>query len=85
MLIRICIYHLNKIIAVVSTPSTYWVIRKITPSDTEAWKSAYQYYPIVKSMAVDPTEQNVYTAIWNNPTSVVRIRASDGTFVDSQS
>ena len=36
-------------------------------------------------MAIDRIEQNVYTAIWNTPVAVVRVRKSDGGFIDSQS
>ena len=68
-----------------SSPSNYWVIRKMTLSDTEAWMSVFQYFPITKSMAIDRIEQNVYTAIWNTPVAVVRVRKSDGGFIDSQS
>ena len=56
----------------------------MTLLDTEAWMSILQYYPITKGLAIDPMEQNIYTASFGGLVFVIRIRASDGGFVSSQ-
>ena len=67
-----------------STPNTA-VVRKITTSDSVSWMAAVSFTPLMKSLAVDATETNVYIASSANPINVWRFLASSGSIVDTQS
>ena len=58
----------------------------MNPDDTFAWMTGLSFKPIVKSLQIDPQEQNIYLAYLTNPqTTVVRLGTSSGGIVDSYS
>ena len=46
--------------------------------------AALSFYPTVKSLTVDTSEQYVYVAKYSNPLDVVRLGADTGAIVDAQ-
>ena len=48
------------------------------------WQASFAFYPIVKSLSVDSTEQNVYLARYTIPLAVIRLSASDGLITSQQ-
>ena len=63
---------------------TNWVIRKANSDGSSAWMAALSFYPTVKSLTVDTSEQYVYVAKYSNPLDVVRLGADTGAIVDAQ-
>ena len=52
--------------------------------DTLAWMTWISSKPIIKSLAIDPQELNIYYAFSINPaTTVVRLETNNGGFIDS--
>ena len=60
-------------------------IRKINQDGSLAWMAALSFNPIMKSLAVDALELYAYVSYLNYPLIVVRLEASTGSIVDSQS
>ena len=43
-----------------------------------AWMTALPFYPAMKSLSVDKSEQNVYLSAAEDPISVVKLNATSG-------
>ena len=56
-------------------------IMRMNASGTQKWLASFAFYPILKSLSVDPSEKNVYLASWTDPLSVLWLDASDGSIV----
>ena len=67
----------------ISTPSTS-VVRKLNPDSYLAWMAVVSFWPIQKSLTVDPSENYAYIASNTNPLDIVRFGSSTGSIVDSQ-
>ena len=61
------------------------IVRSVFTNGTIDWMTSINQNPNHKSIAVDPAEQNVYFTIYNNPIYVIKLAATNGNLVDSQS
>ena len=69
---------------ITSTASNSAEVRKMDSSNYLTWQASFAVYPIVKSLFVDSSEQNVYLASLSNPFAVIRLSASDGSITSQQ-
>ena len=60
------------------------VIRKVNSDETQAWMFVLNFNPIIKSLAVDPLEQNVYIASYTSTMNTARMNAANGNIIDGQ-
>ena len=83
-IVFIILQFLEKIITIGGPPSNT-AIRKMNSDDTLAWMTwISSSQPILKSLAIDPQEQNIYYAFSViSKTTVVRLETNTGGFVDS--
>ena len=56
-------------------------VRKVDASGSQTWMASFAFWPILKSLSVDATEQSVYLASNENPLVVLKLLASDGSVV----
>ena len=75
------LYYISRIYS--STNDTE--IRKMNESGSLIWKTSYSFYPIVKSLSIDPGEQSVYLASNASSLVVLWLSANNGSLVSQQS
>ena len=56
-------------------------VRKVDASGSQTWMASFLFNPIVKSLAVDATEQSVYLSVRKTPLIVLKLDASTGALV----
>ena len=80
------IYFFYKILAkIVSGGPSQNAIVRINPDDSQAWSSSFSFQPVIKGLAVDASEQNVYVSQQNNPLNVLWMYATNGSIASMQS
>ena len=62
--------------------SSNTAIRKVDSLGSEIWLDSFIFKPIMKSFAVDSTEQFVYLASLNSPLEVLRLSAENGVIIN---
>ena len=69
-----------------TTPTTTAFV-KLNSDGTKAWSKSVNFLTLIKSLAVDNTENSVYFIqnTGSTPLIVGRLKASDGTLIDAQS
>ena len=60
------------------------IVRKINSDDTLAWMTSVSFRPTVKSLMVDANEKYVFVSSSTNPMNVLRLLATTGAIVDTQ-
>ena len=58
----------------------YTAIQKLTSANDIIWQSAYAVHPLIKSLAIDKNEQNIYTVIYSNLAIIAKSDTSTGAF-----
>ena len=56
-------------------------VMRMNATSSQKWLASFIFYPILKSLSVDPSEKNVYLASLANPLSVLWLDASNGSAV----
>ena len=73
------LYYSQKI----SSPSRL-IVRKINLDNSVAWMAAFSADPVSKSLAVDPSENNVYDVYWTTPLHVLKLDWTTGAFISAK-
>ena len=60
------------------------VIRKVSSTDSEMWRTAIGFRPVLKSLSVSLSEQNVYFAKLDSLLDVIWLNSSDGSISSMQ-
>ena len=60
------------------------VIRKLDSSGNFIWMNGFEVQPLLKSLSIDSSEQNVYIGGLGNPLIVIWIRSSDGVLLSTK-
>ena len=60
------------------------IVRKVNIDGSSAWMSIISFEPIIKSLALDASEQYIYFASFTAPMDVARLSANSGGIVDAQ-
>ena len=56
----------------------YTALQKITSANSIIWQSAYDLHPLVKCLAIEKNEQNIYFSIRSNPIVIIKSDTSTG-------
>ena len=64
-------------------PSISAAILKFNSDETVKWQTVLSLNPTLNSMAIDNGEQNIYIAVSQIPTNIVRLSITTGAIVDS--
>ena len=59
-------------------------VRRVKSDNTSVWEIAVSISILYKALDTDAAEQNIYIGSLINPLVVVRLKASDGSFVGAQ-
>ena len=60
------------------------VIRKVSSTYSEIWRTAIGLSPVLKSLSVSLSEQNIYFAKTNGPLDVIWLNSDDGSISSVQ-
>ena len=71
------LYYLDQIY--ISSNSA--VVRKVDASGSLTWMASFAFNPVMKSLAVDATEESVYVSSQTNPLVVLKLNASTGAII----
>ena len=57
------------------------IIRKVNASDSQSWQTSIPLKTSAKSLSVDDAEKSLYFSSTDNPVTVIRLSASDGSVI----